>query len=502
MNYLSENSDVMCCSSQVHPGVKLAKLFLASALVLSSAIISLQAADVPELPVIPKKIDWLAGPGNANLGAVATLRIPDGYQFCEAGDARTFLQTIHAPIPQNMVGILSPRGSGAYYITFEYLENGHLEVPAKLTMDEDLILRALWNQTREGNKERASEGLPPYEHVEWVIKPAYDSHSHLLESAVRTDTRAEGQGTVTYNLQLLGRSGVLKATVSAPRRGFSDLGMIKELVRAASFKPGMRYDDFKKGDRLASVSLPELIVSDPSLKSGPQVANTAGSGWLVVTLVVAGLGLTGLVLLVRKTNKAAVRTTSSSALESTQPQRAEANGGKNLRLHSPLMLGSNGNGNGNGHNNGHKNGVNGKRKRMFNYQKFYTEMMLQGPAPSTSDGYIGYDGYYNGYNAMPAYNGNGNGNGHAAVNGNGNGNGHAPEIDGHKGQNGSSHSARNDGAVLSAHSELIASQKSLIEEQKRLIHEQARLIEEKSKLISEKNQLLDRQSQMIDNNLL
>jgi hypothetical protein len=105
---------------------------------------------------------------------------------------------------------------------------------------------------------------------------------------------------------------------------------------------------------------------------------------------------------------------------------------------------------------------------MFNYHKFYTEMVLQGPAPviEPTNGNNGYDidGAHDGMNRS--------------------GNGDSSKV------------------VLSAHSEIIASQKSLIEEQKRLIVEQARLIEEKSKLIAEKNQLLDRQSQMIDNNLL
>lgn len=164
----------------------------------------------------------------------------------------------------------------------------------------------------------------------------------------------------------------------------------------------------------------------------------------------------------------------------------------------------NGNGNGNGSrtlklngrpaksskliNNNHANGNNSKRRRMFNYHKFYTEMVLQGPSPtSVADNaynpYYGYEGYYVQYETPR------NGNGH--VNGNGHANGHAVE----------SVHANGNGSV-EAHASLISTQKSLIEEQQRLIQEQARLIEEKSRLIAEKNQLLDRQSQMLDNNLI
>jgi hypothetical protein len=124
---------------------------------------------------------------------------------------------------------------------------------------------------------------------------------------------------------------------------------------------------------------------------------------------------------------------------------------------------------------------NAKRRRMFNYHKFYTEMVLQGPSPSTvtDNGYNPYAGYYVEYEP-PRINNNGNGH-NGSHNGNGNGNGHHDS---------------------NGHADLLATQKSLIQEQQRLIHEQARLIEEKSQLIAEKNQLLDRQSQMLDNNLL
>jgi len=148
----------------------------------------------------------------------------------------------------------------------------------------------------------------------------------------------------------------------------------------------------------------------------------------------------------------------------------------------------------NNHANG--NGNNPKRRRMFNYHKFYTEMVLQGPSPSSvaDNAYNPYGGYYVEYESPRS---NHNGNGHnGSNNGNGNGNGHNGSSNGNG--NGNGHHDSNGTQAT----DLMANQKSLIQEQQRLIHEQARLIEEKSRLIAEKNQLLDRQSQMLDNNLL
>jgi hypothetical protein len=139
--------------------------------------------------------------------------------------------------------------------------------------------------------------------------------------------------------------------------------------------------------------------------------------------------------------------------------------------------------------NNNANGKDAKRRRMFNYHKFYTEMVLQGPSPSTvaDNSYNPYAGYYVEYEPPRINNnsnGHNNGNGHnSSHNGNGNGNGHHDSNGAHA-------------------ADLLATQKSLIQNQQRLIDEQARLIEEKSRLIAEKNQLLERQSQMLDNNLL
>ena len=239
------------------------------------------------------------------------------------------------------------------------------------------------------------------------------------------------------------------------------------------------------------ISFAQVAMADPA---GPASSATvpANPEGLSITIFWAGAALFACVaavseiILARKLHqqKALV---AAGAVAAPAPQK---------RLFS---VPSNGNGKGNGSKvfrfnnrpaksgkqNNHANGDNGKRRRMFNYHKFYTEMVLQGPSPSSvaDNAYNPYAGYYVEYE--PPRNNNNNGNGHnGSHNSNGNGH-HAP--------------ASNEAG---ANSDILATQKSLIQEQQRLIHEQARLIEEKSRLIAEKNQLLNRQSQMLDNNLL
>ena len=109
-----------------------------------------------------------------------------------------------------------------------------------------------------------------------------------------------------------------------------------------------------------------------------------------------------------------------------------------------------------------------RRRKVFDYHKFYTDMVLQ--VSHTSEAETSTSGWYPNDAGRIVY---------------------VLSQDGGLSQ-----------AAPGANLDLIANQKSLIEEQKRLIQEQTKLIEEKTKLIKEKNQLLDRQAELIESHIL
>jgi len=135
------------------------------------------------------------------------------------------------------------------------------------------------------------------------------------------------------------------------------------------------------------ISFAQVAMADPAgpASSATVPANPEGLG---ITIFWAGAALfacvaaVGGIILARKLHqqKALV---AAGAVAAPAPQK---------RLFS---VPTNGNGKGNGSKvfrfnnrpaksgklNNHANGDNGKRRRMFNYHKFYTEMVLQGPSP-------------------------------------------------------------------------------------------------------------------------
>ena len=234
----------------------------------------------------------------------------------------------------------------------------------------------------------------------------------------------------------------------------------------------------KSGVLLAGLFLTQVSLAasspTPGWPNGPETLTSVRTFWIIAG-VLGCVGIAGGGFLARKLRQnrlVSVEPTPGALKTAAVPAGTaglKLNGSRQFKFQARPKTNKNGS---NGKTAIHNNAVKGRGRRTFNYHKFYTEMVLQGPAPVIGDSYNGYeqDSLRFGNNGH-----NGNGNGHA--NGNGHTNGHQ------NGNSGNGHSNNGDSsAVLNAHSELIATQRGLIEEQKRLIQEQARLIEEKEQI--------------------
>src|SRR4051812_16711382 len=97
----------MCCSSESYPSLKLAKL-LSRGLLLNTALLSAQMAfGQPEsLPTLPQHVEYIKS-GDAPIGDVANLRIPNGFRFADVKSAPVLLQGGKAAIPAGLAGLLT-----------------------------------------------------------------------------------------------------------------------------------------------------------------------------------------------------------------------------------------------------------------------------------------------------------------------------------------------------------------------------------------------------------
>jgi len=309
------------------------------------------------------------------------------------------------------------------------------------------------------NSERTERGMASIISVNWQRPPVYDADGHSLEWAVQAETQSSK--VVNDTVLLLGRRGVLEIITVQPYEASSDSLPLQQLIKNIMFKKGQRYIDYENGDKIADVSLSQLIIDDKHPAGSRDLMASSGGGVVVwIYSVLAGFAvMVGGMLLYQKRRQPGVR---STIYENGEHAIVAARA-------------SSGNGHGNGSGSVSAGPVvqrgrstpddRGKlrRKKVFDYSKFYTHVVMELSSKSNAV-------------AGPMLNGNGRSNNHTI---------------------GTNNGAANQ-TIADATLDLIASQKNLIEEQKHLMQQQTRLIEERRKLIEEQNALLKRQAEMIE----
>ena len=431
-------------------------------------------------PVLSSQsINWIAGPKEANLGTLASIKVPEGYRLTDDAGARVILMRMNNPVPDGLVGILTP-DSGKWWMVLTFTDVGYVKGADNERLDTTAILKAVQKQNEMQNKDRAEQGFSSIVSVNWERPPVYNSNGHSLEWAFRAETQSSK--TINDTTLLLGRRGVLEIITVQSYEAAADPVLLSQVIGNITFKEGQRYTDYENGDKIADVNLSQLVI-DARKPGGKNLMASSKAGmvvWIYSGLAACGI-MAGGALFYKKRRQRRVHSV------------VYANGGHAIAA-APAL--SSGNGQGNGHSNGHANGsvfavpdlqnqrarsasdnrTKLRRRKVFDYSKFYTHVVME--LSSKSNAVVG-----------PALNGNGRST-HQTIN-HTNGTNHEASTTNH----GASTTSQ---AITDATLDLIASQKNLIEEQKHLMQQQTGLIEERRKLIEEQNALLKRQAEMIE----
>jgi uncharacterized membrane-anchored protein len=404
--------------------------------------------------LLPQEREWISGPATTSLGAIADMQIPVGYRFTGVEGARSLLKQMNNPVPPGLIGILAPN-SDDWLAVLEFNEIGYVNDASKDGMNSKVILKAIQDRSEAQNGILNNGGLATTS-VGWESQPAYDEKDHSLEWAIQAETQS-GK-VINHTLVFLGRRGVLDITMIRAYQGSSNLVPLKQLVKNISFKKGQSYLDYQKGDKTAGVSLAKLVVDDEnpaaSVESKDLPVRTASdnSKWLYYYYYLIGGGVVVFVGLLFFKN-----------LSMRKRHNVVHKHGRHSSVGAAALSK-----NGAGLNGLELNGSNGHishRRKISNFGKFYTSMILE-LSSTACEGHFAH---------------NGNSGTHTLK---------TPLM-----LNGSA----SDPAIVNANLELIANQKHLIDEQRRLLLQQSKLIEEKSQLIEEQSRFLERQSDVIEN---
>ncbi len=205
-----------------------------------------------------RSIKWESGPTTADLGTIAEIKLPEGYQFTGREGGRIFEELNENPPSDSLLGIVKPADSLDWFIVFDYNETGYVKDDEKDKIDANAILSVIREGTERSNELRRSKGWSEVKNISWQYPPAYDSVSHNLVWATAFDVT--GQRTVNYSTRILGRNGVINANlVVNPDHILRVVPTVKSLLAGLDYKSGLRYAEFRSGDKVAAYGLTALI---------------------------------------------------------------------------------------------------------------------------------------------------------------------------------------------------------------------------------------------------
>jgi len=249
-----------------------------------------QTADGPgKLP----EFKWQKGPGVGKLGELADVKIPTDFLFLDGPDTIRFLDALHNPTNGSELGTLMPT-TGNWFLIFEFSDIGYVKDDEGAKLDADAILKSIREGTERSNEERLRRGWGAMEVLGWQQTPHYNPQTHNLEWGIRG--ASGGHASINYNIRVLGRGGVMAATLVAdPEQMAPALAEAKNLLSGFTFTNGNQYSEFRPGDHVAEVGLTALVAGGGlavAAKTGllAKLGLIIAKGWKLLVLGVVAVG--------------------------------------------------------------------------------------------------------------------------------------------------------------------------------------------------------------------
>jgi len=232
-------------------------LALASILWLAGA-----APGLAQSEQAPPQLDWQGGPQLIAIGDdLAEMDLPAGYVFLDRAGTVALMEVTQNPVDGSELATVAPAGEGEnWFLIFEWDEIGWVDDADRDSLDADALLASLKEGNAAGNAERQKRGWSALELVGWKEPPHYDERTKNLTWAI--EARSEGHLVLNRLVKLLGRRGVMSATlVAAPEELDVAAPQVDRLLEGYRFREGSTYAEYLPGtDTAAQVGLAALVV--------------------------------------------------------------------------------------------------------------------------------------------------------------------------------------------------------------------------------------------------
>jgi uncharacterized membrane-anchored protein len=239
-------------------------------------------ADRPRPDLGPKKID---------LGDELTLDLPEGMGYFNRADGKKLMEKMGNRTDASFRGLVFRHDAG-WLIVLKFVGDGYVKDDDAADLKPDEVLSSIKEGTEEANQFRKEKGIPAIHVDGWTEPPQYDRAVHHLMWGIRGKNDDGTISTINYYTRVLGRHGYVALNL------MDDPGKIEEskvdglvVLRATTFQPGARYEDFdKKTDKVAEYGLAALVLGGAGVAALKiaKVGLLAKFGGKLIALIIAG----------------------------------------------------------------------------------------------------------------------------------------------------------------------------------------------------------------------
>lgn len=228
-----------------------------------------QAALVEKL----QAADWQTGPTTVTVGSVAKLQLPEGFEYVGADGAQALMELYGNPPDSSLLGLVKPSDEASdWLVTFQFDDIGYVKDADKEAIDADGLLEGFREGIPSQNEARRSMGLSELRGLQWSDQPFYDPETKNLTWGL--NAAFDDGDSINYDIRMLGRSGVMSATLIGSPEGYkAAVPQVKQVLSGFEFSEGNKYAEWKPGDKVAAYGLAGLI-------GGGALAVAAKSGLL------------------------------------------------------------------------------------------------------------------------------------------------------------------------------------------------------------------------------
>jgi uncharacterized membrane-anchored protein len=256
-------------------------VLLAMFLVITPLVAAQQPRDPMDTVRQIQALAWRRGPADADIGGLATIKVPKDLSFLDGPNTRKFLELNLNP-PRDNHYTLSAQDL-SWFAVFHFENSGYVKDDEQL--DPDALLKSLQGSDARANEERERLKMPAIYTVGWHVPPHYDAQTKRLEWGVKLRQAGDSALVVNYTIRILGRRGVMHVTlVSNPEDLDKDIVTFKSALAGYGFVAGERYAEFRAGDHVAEYGLAALV-----LGGAAAVATKSGFGKALFKLIAVGV---------------------------------------------------------------------------------------------------------------------------------------------------------------------------------------------------------------------